>query len=448
MLCMQVCWYFPLTQQLQALLKLGNYRELLMYEREHRHERRDDDFMCDLYDSPRWQTLAGPLCSDVRNRSLDRIVLHMCVDGVEAFAHGRQASGSTVKPIQYWIGNLPPWLRYKLKYMLVHALIPAHLKDKAAKKYYDWLGRHEMSPLRRDGVDGVRVIVYGNTLDTPGRRELLNMKAVTAFYPCPHCLHSWQPGLRGQAYCGYRRFLPPDSPWRNARFTFMGLTYEFKDVETREPPPLRDDTNVARMIHRARTTARPFLGHKGDHFLAEWEGVDWGGHFCDCMHDYKLLCEMTLKCLVGAHSSNGMYKTWSTKRKDAKHRIDCRAYRIFTAFYSDDKSPPPWRLSAAEVNMCDRRVNSMWWPHHVDVPCYGGHSFWTHSDRMWKAKHKRYVFLCILPTCLYGCAVPEVHTALLTLISALRRLAGQVICLAEARRRHLIPGLVCSNLQY
>ena len=114
----------------------------------------------------------------------------MCVDGVEAFAHGRQKGGSTVKPIQYWIANLAPWLRYKLKYMLVHALIPAHLKDKAAKKYYDWLGRHEMSPLRRDGVDGVRVIVHGNTLDTPGRRELLNMQAVTAFYPCPHCLHS------------------------------------------------------------------------------------------------------------------------------------------------------------------------------------------------------------------------------------------------------------------
>ena len=122
----------------------------------------------------------------------------------------------------------------------------------------------------------------------------------------------------------------------------MGLTYEFKDVETRAPPPLRDDANVARMIHRARTTGRPFLGHKGDHFLAEWEGVDWGGHFCDCMHDYKLLCEMTLKCLVGTHSSNGMYKSWSTKRKDVKHRIDCRAYNIFVAFYSDDDSPPPW----------------------------------------------------------------------------------------------------------
>ena len=60
--------------------------------------------------------------------------------------------------------------------------------------------------------------------------------------------------------------------------------------------------------------------------------------------------------------------------------------------------------------------------------------------RFGDTKYTRFVGLC-------GCAVPEVHTVLLTLISVLRRLAGQVICLlAEARKRHLIPGLVCSNL--
>ena len=82
----------------------------------------------------------------------------------------------------------------------------------------------------------------------------------------------------------------------------------------------------------------------------------------------------------------------------------------------------------------------------MDPPCYGNHSFWTHSDRIWKAKHKGYVFTCLLPTCLYGCHVPEVHTALLMLVSALRSLAGEVICLAEATRRLFVPGLVRPNL--
>ena len=142
--CMQVCWYFPLKGQLQYLLQIGNYHKLLMYEREHRSLRKQDEYMCDIYDSPRWQWVAGPLCVQ---RRLARIVLHACVDGVPAAAHGRQESGSTVKPLQYYVANLPPWLRYKMKWMIVHALIPAHLKGKSAKKYYDWLGHHEITPL-------------------------------------------------------------------------------------------------------------------------------------------------------------------------------------------------------------------------------------------------------------------------------------------------------------
>ena len=129
---MQVCWYFPIKEQIKALLKIGNYRKLLMYEREHRRLRKRDDYISDIYDSPRWETVAGPLCSG-RNRGLGRIVLHGCVDGVEAYAHGRQLFCATVKPLQYLVANLAPWLRYKVKHMLVHALIPAHLKGKAAK---------------------------------------------------------------------------------------------------------------------------------------------------------------------------------------------------------------------------------------------------------------------------------------------------------------------------
>ena len=191
-----------------------------MYELVYRRKRKNDSFMCDIYDSPRWQQVAGPLAP-----RLNRIVLHACVDGCPAHARKQCVS---VKPLQYFIGNLPPWLRYNVRHMLVHALIPAKLKGKKAKKYYDWLGANEFA-----SVDGVRVIVFGNTLDTPGRREILSMQAVTAFYPCPHCLHTWQPGLRGQIYGGYRCFLPPESPWRRKQFVFMGHTYQFRDNECR-----------------------------------------------------------------------------------------------------------------------------------------------------------------------------------------------------------------------
>ena len=187
------------------------------------------------------------------------------------------------------------------------------------------------------------------------------------------------------------------------------------------------------------TPRRPYLGHKGEHFFSNWEGVDWEGHFCDKMHDYKLLCEMTLKGLVGSLSHEGMYKAWSTKKKDALHRADCKAYGIFHAFYSSDDNPPPWRLTKDQLHICDMRVRSMWWPHYMDPLSFGGHSFWTHSDRMSKCKHKAYALLVIIPTCLDG-FVPEVHTALLMTVSALRHLGGQVYCLHEARRRGFTPG--------
>ena len=321
--------------------------------------------------------------------------------------------------------------------MLVHALIPSQLKGPAAKKYFDWLGKNEMTPLFRDGIDGVRVIFFGNTNDTPGRRELLAMQAVSAFYPCPHCLHCWQPGLRGQTYGGYRRFLRPASRWRQRRFHFMGNTYQFRDEEQRQPPMERNDKNVAVMAARG-TPTRPFLGHKGLHFLSEWEGVDWEGNTCDIMHDIKLICDMSLKCLVGTGSREGMYKEWSNKKKDDLHRQDCKAYDIFNAFHSSD-NPPPWRLSKEQLHICDMRVQSMWWPHYMDPLSFKGHSFWTHSDRMSKCKHKRYALLVIIPTCLRG-FVTEVHTALLMLTSTLRRLGGQVFCLEEAKQRGIVPG--------
>ena len=77
---------------------------------------------------------------------------------------------------------------------------------------------------------------------------------------------------------------------------------------------MRNDDNVRRMAARA-TVTRPFLGHKGVNFFSTWEGVDWDGHTCDKMHDYKLLCEMVLKGLVGPGSSHGWYQEWRGKKR-------------------------------------------------------------------------------------------------------------------------------------
>lgn len=419
---MQIAFYFPLKDQLSALISLPGYRQLLLHE--HRRSRTDNT-MSDVYDTPRWQKIAGE-----PTPTLTRIVIHTCADGVPVYGRKEILSAT---PIQQLILSLPPWLRYQAKYMLVQMLIPANVKGPAAKKYYDWAAI-EINHLYREGINGVRVLIYGDTLDTPGRREIMNMQSVTAFYPCPHCLHTWQPGLRGQIYGGYRRFLELGSRWRQREFTFRDNRYMFRDVETREAPIARTDSNVSVMVSLAQET-RPVCGHKGPRFMHKWLGTDWEGSACDGMHDKKIFSDMTLKGLVG-YGPNGMYKSWN---KDTQHRQDCRAFGIHPEFANNPDSLPPWRLSREGVEIMDKRVCSMWWPHYIDRLCRKGHSFWTHPDRSWKAVHKHYVLMVILPTCLHD-FVPAVHAALLMLVNALRHLDGEVVSINEAKRRGVEPG--------
>ena len=161
------CFYFPLKPQFERLLKIRVFRHLLLYEV---RRKSNAGYVTDIFDSSRWSRVIGE--SPPR---LSRICLQTCVDGVPPFNHGNHES---VKPIQHFIANLPPWLRYKLEYMMLQMLIPAQLKGQCAKKYYDWAANYEMNALHTYGVDGVRVLIFGMTLDTPGRRELLNLQVL------------------------------------------------------------------------------------------------------------------------------------------------------------------------------------------------------------------------------------------------------------------------------
>ena len=264
----------------------------------------------------------------------DCIVLQLCVDGVPA--HARTGCES-VKPVQSMILSLAPWLRYQVRNMIVHMLIPSHLKGKQAKKYYDWMATFEMNDLHRRGVDGVRVLIYGTSLDSPGRSEMLGMQLVSSFYPCPLCLHTWQSGLRGLVYGGYRCFLHINSPWREREFIFKQHRYMFRDVEQRETPITRTDENVAIMLSIV-TPRKPFCGHKSVPLLDKWLSPDWEGNMCDVMHDLKCLCLAIMKGLVG-RGSYTMYKQW-TKQKDRQHMDDCKAYGIFEDAHNDPTRYP------------------------------------------------------------------------------------------------------------
>ena len=332
----------------------------------------------------------------------------------------------SVKPWQIVLLSLPPWLRYKPTYMFCFAIIPNAIKMQAAKKYYDFAAQYEMNALHVTGICGVRVVMYGTSLDSPGRRELLAMQSVQSYYPCYRCLHTCQPGPSKIIHGGFRRFLPADHPWREKSFRVADTQFEFRDVERRQPPVTRTDALVRLAILRARPT-RPFLGHKSLPLLSLWLGADWGRSMPDWMHDLKCFCEMFLRGLVGK-SPDGFYQGWS---KDAQHREECRIFGIFAEFVAGGQ--PPWRLSKEQIKLMDNRVNSMWWPHCSDKLAWHGASFWKKTDRIWKAKHKVLCLLTILPTCLRG-FVKSAHLALLYIADALKRLHGQFIAIHEAKR--------------
>ena len=100
---------------------------------------------------------------------------------------------------------------------------------------------------------------------------------------------------------------------------------------------------------------------------------------------------------------------------------------------------PPWRLTKDQVNLMDERVRRMWWPHYTDLLTRDGASFWKKPDRMWKAKHKWFCLMTILPTCLNG-YVAALHMSLLYIISALKSLMGQLYSAIEALERGEEPG--------
>ena len=178
---------------------------------------------------------------------------------------------------------------------------------------------------------------------------VLFSQSCQAYYGCAHCEICHLVGVHGVCYGGYRQFLPPDSPYRVKEFVIDGGRYMFRDVEKRPAPTERTNQTASACIALA-TTSQPFRGHKGFPFFSRWRGVDWTSNFCDIMHDYKTVCEMLLKGLVGYLYKGGVYHNWN---KDGVHRLDCKVYGTFAEVF-DESVKLPWRLDREAIKTLDR----------------------------------------------------------------------------------------------
>ena len=154
----QEVFYFPLKPRLQALLKTPQFRKLINHE----HDRpSNENFVSDVYDTDAWRNLVADCGGDLR------IILQFCIDAIPAFAN----NSLSLKPAEFINLSLPPAIRSKAANILLLMLVPASMK-RGQKKYFDFAARYELNELCATGIDGVRVKVFGTSLDTKGREEM------------------------------------------------------------------------------------------------------------------------------------------------------------------------------------------------------------------------------------------------------------------------------------
>ena len=190
-------FYFPLIPRLKALLDTPQFRKLIEHENERPYQ---EHLITDIYDTQAWKQFAGQA-----SRPIQRIILQFCLDGIPAFAEG----SLSLKPAEFLILNLPPGLRGRAENIMLFMLLPDNMKS-GQKKYFDFAARYELdqlystglfngkkspsaspthppyvlnkkrSPtLYTTGVRGVKVKVFGTSMDTKGREELTGKYAQT-----------------------------------------------------------------------------------------------------------------------------------------------------------------------------------------------------------------------------------------------------------------------------
>ena len=160
---LEIAYYFPLRSRLKSLLRIAEYRMLLRHE----YDRpRNINLMTDVYDAPAWVRFMGP-----PSNPCHRIGLQFCTDGFQA--HTSKNCPRSLKPHQFAVLSLPPAIRWHSKYMITSMLLPQDIKSHSQKKYFNFMAKYDLEKLWDQGVSGVKVKVFGTSMDTPGRADLL-----------------------------------------------------------------------------------------------------------------------------------------------------------------------------------------------------------------------------------------------------------------------------------
>ena len=115
------------------------------------------------------------------------------MDGIPPF----KRKGISLVPSESFLLNLAPWLRVKVKHIMLHFLMPSTLKEREQKKYFDYMVVTDLNPLASAGIPHptivgrtIRVTIFSTTLDLPGKDKLFWLRGSLLPVCAPNNVHS------------------------------------------------------------------------------------------------------------------------------------------------------------------------------------------------------------------------------------------------------------------
>ena len=148
-------------------------------------------YFADVYDSPWWQELMGPVV-----RQLERMGFLVCLDAVPAFNHNQKGAVSLLLAELINL-SLAPHVRYDPDHMMPWLLIADGMAADTQLKFFNYVIKNELNPMYVGGVPGpdglVKCKLFGASLDLKGKEKFYNQITVQGYCGCSVCNIHYDP---------------------------------------------------------------------------------------------------------------------------------------------------------------------------------------------------------------------------------------------------------------
>ncbi|XP_066161406.1 uncharacterized protein [Oryza sativa Japonica Group] len=359
----KVVWYLPIAERMKRMFANKEQAKLVRW---HAEERKVDTMLRHPADSVQWRTIDRiyqEFSNDPRNMRFA-----MCTDGINPF--GDLSSRHSTWPVLLVNYNLPPWLCFKRKYIMLAMLIqgprqPGNDIDVFLEPIIDdferlWNEGTRTWDAYAQEYFNLHAMLFCTINDYPALGNLSG-QTVKGKWACSECMEEtrskWLKHSHKTVYMGHRRFLPRYHPYRNMRKNFnghrdtagppteltgtevhnlvMGITNEFgkkrKVGKRKEKSTSKEKTEEH--VEKQKTKERSMWKKKSIFWrLPYWKDLEVR-HCIDLMHVEKNVCES----LMGLLLNPGTTKDGLNARRDLEdmgvwselHPITTESSRVY-----------------------------------------------------------------------------------------------------------------------